>query len=146
MESNVRIEAVPVLMSLLPVAIQVAGLATLLVAVQEDLALTLIGVVLGLVWLKVTQSKLGDKYGELRAQRLQFIALGTWLGREDAEDRADRIFSETLMTDGGLEDESYKVATTADGIANVARRLASLLLQAYLLYAVWQWWVVQADL
>ena len=58
MGADVRIEKVPVLMSLLPVAVQMAGITTLLAAVREDLTWTLVGIVAGLVWLKVTESKL----------------------------------------------------------------------------------------
>ena len=55
MGPDVRIEKVPVLMSLLPVAVQLVGITTLLAAVREDLPWTLVGIVAGLVWLKVTE-------------------------------------------------------------------------------------------
>jgi hypothetical protein len=142
----VRIEKVPVLMSLLPVAVQLAGITTLLVAVRQDLAWTLIGIAAGLVWLKVTESKLQDKYGELRAQRQLFITLGEWLDRADAEKRVDEVISGALMAQGSIEDEDYKVAVAADSIANAVRKLASILLQVYVVIVVWQWWTAQASL
>jgi hypothetical protein len=133
-------------MSLLPVAVQLVGITTLLAAVREDLPWTLVGIVAGLVWLKVTESKLQDKYAELRAQRQLFITLGEWLDRADAEERVDEMISRALMADGSIEDEDYKVAVTAGSIANAVRKLASILLQSYLVIVVWQWWATQASL
>ena len=146
MGADVRIEKVPVLMSLLPVAVQMAGITTLLAAVREDLTWTLVGIVAGLVWLKVTESKLQDKYAELRAQRQLFIKVGEWLDRADAGAQVDEVISRALMAEGSIEDEDYKVAVTADSIANAVRKLAAVLLQAYLVVVVWQWWATQASL
>lgn len=146
METDIRTDKLAVLMALLPVAVQVAGIVTLLAATHEDLAVTLVGTVVALVWLKVTESKLPNTYGELRAQRQLFITLGEWLGRADAVERVDEVLSKALMAEGSIEDNDYKVAVTADGIANTVRELASVLLQAYLLYVVWQWWTAQASL
>jgi hypothetical protein len=133
-------------MSLLPVAVQMAGITTLLAAVREDLTWTLVGIVAGLVWLKVTESKLQDKYAELRAQRQLFIKVGEWLDRADAGAQVDEVISRALMAEGSIEDEDYKVAVTADSIANAVRKLAAVLLQAYLVIVVWQWWATQASL
>ena len=91
MGADVRIEKVPVLMSLLPVVVQLLGITTLLAAVRQDLTWTLVGTVAGLVWLKVTESTLQNKYAELRAQRQLFITLGEWLDRADAGERVDEV-------------------------------------------------------
>ena len=146
MGADVRIEKVPVLMSLLPVAVQLLGITTLLAAVRQDLTWTLVGIVAGLVWLKVTESTLQNKYAELRAQRQLFITLGEWLDRADAGERVDEVISRALMAEGSIEDEDYKVAVTADSIANAVRKLASILLQAYLVIVAWQWWAAQVSL
>ena len=106
----------------------------------------MVGIVAGLVWLKVTESKLQDKYAELRAQRQLFITVGEWLDRADAGARVDEVISRALMAEGSIEDEDYKVAVTADSIANAVRKLAAVLLQAYLVVVVWQWWATQASL
>jgi hypothetical protein len=125
------VKAAPTLMELAPVLIQISAVGALLALVQDDLALSLAGAILGLVWFRVTRSPLQDQYAELRLQRALFLVMGNWLGRDDAEEAFDRSSQEALQAAGSLEDDDYKTAVAAEAIANMVRSLASFLLYGY---------------
>jgi hypothetical protein len=139
-----RLDPVALSLALIPVAVQIAVIVTLLSVVEEDTVLTLTGAILGLLWLRGTERAMQDNYAELRAQRHQFVTLGSWLGRDDAEEEADRIYAETLMTDGSLENQEYKNVVVADSVAKAVQTVASVLIQLYLLVVVYQVWSERA--
>jgi len=144
MKHKNRPDPVALSLALIPVAVQIAVVVTMLSVVQEDTMLTLVGAILGLLWLRGTERAMQDNYAELRAQRQQFVTLGRWLGRDDAEEEADRIYAETLMTDGSLEDPEYRNVVVADSVARAVRTAASVLIQLYLLVVVYQVWAERA--
>ena len=146
MKQKNRLDPVALSLALIPVAVQVAVIVTMLSLVHEDTALTLTGAILGLLWLRGTERAMQDNYAELRAQRHQFVTLGRWLGRDDAEEEADRIYAATLMTDGSLESQEYKNVVVADSVAKAVQTVTSVLIQLYLLVVVYEVWSERATM
>lgn len=136
MSEILKPERTPIALELVPVAMQLAGLAALLVAVRENLPYSIGSVFLGLTWLSVSRSNMTDEYGNLRLRRALFVRLGTWLNRDDPGAEFDNAQSETLLMDGNLEDDRYKAVVTAAGAANLLRGGASIALHLYLAYLV----------
>ena len=69
MVENVKFETMPIVLALLPVAIQVTGIAAFLYVAHGDVAYTFAAIFLSLIWLKVSEDKSVQEYGEKRAAR-----------------------------------------------------------------------------
>jgi hypothetical protein len=133
---SIKFDPVAVTLALIPVALQAAVLGTLMVLTYENTVATFIAAIAGSVWLKPTSHETPLQFGELRAKRQMFAALGEWMGRTDAGERFDRILSECLLIDAGLEHRENAAVATAAGIASGFQRFLTVLLQCYLALAV----------
>ena len=136
MVENVKFETMPIVLALLPVAIQVTGIAAFLYVTRGDIVYTFAAIILSLIWLKVSEDKSVQEYGEKRAARHLFGKLGEWLDKEDAKNIFDNTQSKYLMFDGSIEADEYKAVVTAAGIANNLRGTAYVLVSMYLVFVV----------
>ena len=136
MAENVKFESTPIVMALLPVVIQVTGIAAFLYVTRGDMAYTFTAIFLSLIWLKVSEDKSVQEFGEKRAARHLFGKLGKWLDQDDTEDVFDAAQSKYLMFDGSIEADEYKAVVTAAGIANSLRGTAYVLVSVYLVFVV----------
>ena len=135
---NLSFKSLPIAMELIPVAVQVTGIAAFLFVTREETTYTFAAIILGLVWLKVSENKSPQEYGEKRAARHLFGKLGEWLDQKDAKNVFDDAQSKYLMFEGSIEADEYKAVVTAAGIANSLRGLASFLVNAYLVFVVFE--------
>jgi len=133
---NVKFRGMPIALALLPVAIQVSGIAAFLYVTRQEIAFTFAAIFLSLIWLKVSEENWVQDIGEKRASRHLFGQIGKWLDQEDAEKIFDDAQSKYLMIDGSIESDDNKAVVTAAGIANSLRGAASVLVRVYLLYVV----------
>ena len=136
MTENVKFERMPIVLAVLPVVIQVVGISVFLYVAREDVVYTFAAIILSLVWLKVSEDKSVQEFGEKRAARHLFGKLGEWLNQEDAKNVFDDAQSKYLMFDKSIEADEYKAVTTASGIANSLRGAANVLVSIYLVYIV----------
>lgn len=136
MAENLKFESLPIAIELIPVMVQVTGIATFLYVTWEEIIYTFAAIFLGLIWLKVSEDKSGQEYGEKRAARHLFGKLGEWLDQENAKNVFDDAQSQFLMFDSSIEADEYKAVVTAAGIANALRGTASVLLSIYLVFVV----------
>lgn len=136
MAENVKYERLPLVLALMPVAIQAAGIAAFLYVTRQEIIFTFAAIILSLIWLKVSKENWVEDIGEKRATRHLFGQLGKWLDQEDAEKVFDDALSKYLMIDGSIESDDNKALVTAAEIANSLRGTASVLVSMYLLYVV----------
>ncbi len=136
MANNLKFEGVPIVLALMPIAIQVAGIAAFLYVTRQEIVFIFAAIFLSLMWLKVSKENWVEDIGEKRATRHLFGQLGKWLDQEDAEKVFDDVLSKYLMIDGSIESDDNKALVTAAGIANSLRGTASVLVSVYLLYVV----------
>ena len=136
MAENVKFEGMPIAMALLPVAIQVAGIAAFLYATRQEIIFTFAAIFLSLIWLKVSEENWVQEIGEKRATRHLFRQLGKWLDQEDAEEVFDDAQSKYLMIDGSIESDDNKALVTAAGIANSLRGAVYVVVSMYLVFVV----------
>lgn len=130
----------PLLMELIPVAIQLVGIMTFLYVSRSDYFQTLVAIVSSFIWLKVSNNKIPDEYGEMRLTRHLFGVIGDWLERVEALEEYDKAQSEFLMIEGRLEDDQYKSLITAAGVGNMVRSFAGILLTLYLVVVIVELW------
>lgn len=134
MSNTLKLEGTPIAMELIPVAIQLSGIAALLVAVHGNLPFSISAILISLIWLKVSRSKMTDQYGDLRLRRALFVHIGNWLNRDNPESEFDRAQSDFLMIDGSLDDDQHRAVVTAAGAANLIRSAGSVVMHVYLAY------------
>lgn len=132
-----RFRATPLVLELfVPLLVQAAAILVLLLLAVGKPMETLFALIVSVVWLKLSDDKSVQEFGELRAGRRLFAQIGTWLKRDDASAQFDKVLSETLMFEHNVEHEDYMALVTAKGVANFARNAMSFLLQAYMLVTV----------
>ena len=136
MVENAKYDSMPIVLALMPVAIQVAGIAAFLYATRQEIIFTFAAIFLSLIWLKVSEENWVQEIGEKRASRYLFGQLGKWLDQKDAEKVFDDAQSKYLMIDGSIESDDNKAVVTAAGIANGLRTVATVLVSIYLLFVV----------
>lgn len=85
MANNLKFEGVPIVLALMPVAIQVAGIAAFLYVTRQEIVFTFAAIFLSLIWLKVSKENWVEDIGEKRATKHLFGQLGKWLDQEHAE-------------------------------------------------------------
>ncbi len=136
MSDDLKLEGVPIAMELIPVAIQITGIAALLILTLGESTHSIAAIVLSLTWLKVSQSEMPEEYGKLRAARHLYGKLGGWLNQEDGESIFDVTTSKYLLIDGSIQDDQYRAVITAAGLANGIRGFASFVIHAYLLFVL----------
>lgn len=118
--------------------VQTGGIVALLVVAYGNLFHTLLGIIVGLIWIKVTNDELPQELGELRVRRQLFQALAEWLGRNDGGEAFDKAYSEHLYMDEGVQAPRYDAVAKAKGIANLWMGLLSFVLQCYLVVVIVQ--------
>ena len=136
MAENVKLKGMPIALALLPVVIQVAGIAAFLYVAREEIIYTFAAIFLSLIWLKVSEQDWVQDVGEKRATRRLFAQLGKWLDQEDAERIFDDALSKYLMIDGSIESDDNIAVVTAAGLANTLRGAAYVLVSMYLVFIV----------
>ena len=136
MATNVKFEGTPIALALMPVVIQVTGIAAFLYVTRGEIIYTFAAIILSLIWLKVSEDKSVQEYGEKRAARHLFGKLGEWLDQENAENVFDDAQSKFLMFDSSIEADEYKAVVTAAGIANSLRGAAYVLVSVYLVFVI----------
>ncbi|MDT0633679.1 hypothetical protein [Spectribacter hydrogenoxidans] len=118
--------------------VQTGGIVAVLLVAYGDLFHTLLGVIAGLIWIKVTSEELPQELGDLRVKRQLFQAVAEWLGRSDGGEVFDNAYSEHLYMDEGIQAPRYDAVAKAKGIANIWTGLLSLILQCYLVVVIVQ--------
>ena len=136
MANDLKFEGMPIVLALLPVVIQITGIAALLYVTQYEVKTTFAAIILSLIWLKVSEDNSVQQYGEKRAARHLFGMLGKWLNQQDAKKVFDDAQSKYLMFDTSIEADEYKAVMTAAGIANSLRGVATVLVTVYLVFEV----------
>ena len=118
----------------MPVLIQVTGVAAFLYVSRGETTSTFAAIFLSLIWLKVSEDRSVQEFGEKRAARYLYGKLGEWLDHNDAEEIFDAAQSKYLLFDGSIEADEYKAVVTAAGIANNLRGTAYVLVSVYLIF------------
>lgn len=136
MVENVKYERMPIVLALMPVAIQFAGIAAFLYVTRQEIVFTLAAIFLSQIWLKVSVQSWVQEFSEKRATRYLFGHLGKWLNQEGAETVFDDAQSEYLMIDGSIESDHNIAVVTAEGLANTLRGAAYVLINVYLVFVV----------
>ena len=129
-----RFRTLPLVFELLaPFVVQAAAILALLLITFGDHFNTIVALIASVIWLKMSNDKSVQEFGELRAGRRLFALIGRWFDRDDAQEQFDKVLAETLMFEHSIEHEDYLALVTAKGMANLVRGALSFLLQAYLL-------------
>lgn len=136
MQHQPQFEAMPILMDLVPVIVQGAAIAILLLLTYEQPLYALTATILSLVWLKTSREDLAQELGELRAKRRLFQSVGEWLDRPNAAEVFDTIYAESLHFEPNVEDTQHDTVVTARGVANFLRAAISFLLHGYLVFVL----------
>ena len=116
MANNLKFEGVPIVLALMPIAIQVAGIAAFLYVTRQKIVFIFAAIFLSLMWLKVSKENWVEDIGEKRATRHLFGQLGKWLDQEDAEKVFDDVLSKYLMIDGSMESDDANGGARWSGI------------------------------
>ena len=136
MHENLKFDPMAIAMEMIPAAIQAAGIAAFLLLTAQDTFETFVAITLCVIWLKVSENKMAEQFGEFRVKRHLFSALGKWLDKGEAADIFDSALEKYLMFEGNVESDQYKAVVTAAGLANNFRGLVSFVVYSYLFYAV----------
>ena len=121
--------------ALIPVAIQAASIVVFLILTSQDYFQAFVAVILSLMWLKMSESKMPEDFGDFRLTRHLFSLLGKWMNRNEATEEFDDALARYMMIDG-IENDEYKAVVTASGFANSFRGFVSFSLFVYLTYLV----------
>ena len=136
MAENIKFASLPIALALLPVVIQVTGIAAFLYVTRGEIIYTFAAIILSLIWLKVSEDKSVQEYGEKRVARHLFGKLGEWLDQKNAKNVFDDAQSQFLMFESSIEADEYKAVVTAAGIANNFRGTVYVLVSVYLVFVV----------
>lgn len=136
MRNPMKFELRAIAMELIAVVLQAAGIATFLFVTKEDYFQSFVAVVLGLVWLKVTNSEMTEDFADFRLRRHLFSQIGEWMNRKEATKEFDDALARYQMIEGSIENDDYKAVVTATGFANSFRRIVTFLLSCYLIYLI----------
>ena len=113
MPDNLGFKSLPIALELIPVAVQVTGITAFLFVTRKETTYTFAAIILSLVWLKVSENKSPQEYGEKRVARHLFGKLGEWLDQKDATNIFDDTQSKYLMFEGSIEADEYRSLVTA---------------------------------
>ena len=136
MPDNMEFQFQAIAMELLPAAVQIVGIGTLLYLVYGEPAYSIAAIIISLIWLKSSHSKMAQEFGQLRTTRFLFGRLAGWLNQPDGESEFDSAASEFMMFEGSIEENQYRSVVIAAGLANGLRGLASFVIYGYLVFTV----------
>lgn len=135
-KGKLKFKPIPMLLEfLLPISVQIIAIAVLLSLAKDSPLHTMLGLVVSLIWLKVTHNQTVQEAGEIRAGRRLFSTIGKWNNQSDAERLFDEVMADCLMIDP-IEHEDTWALVTAWGMANTVRGALAVVLQLYLLLTV----------
>lgn len=135
-DSSTRFEYISAIaMELIPVAIQAASIVVFLILTRQDHFQAFAAVILSSVWLKVSESRMPEDFGNFRLTRYLFALIGNWMNRDEAAKEFDDALARYTQIDG-IENDLYMAVVTAAGLANSLRGFVSFSVFVYLTYLV----------
>lgn len=130
-----KFDPTAIAMELIPVAIQAASIVVFLILTSQDYFQAFAAVILSLMWLKVSESKMPEDFGNFRLTRHLFSLLGKWMNQDRAPEEFDDALARYTMIDG-IENDLHKAVVTASGLANSVRGFISFSIFVYLTHLV----------
>lgn len=136
MNNSMKFDSTATTLELIPAVVQINGIATFVLVTWGEIFQSFVAVMLGLIWLKVSNSnKLSEDLANFRLRRLLFSRLGEWMNQDDAASEFDYALARYQLIED-VESDKHTALVTATAIANGIRSLVTFLLSCYLIYLI----------